>query len=414
MVKKSTFFIACAVVCAFTFVVAAGLTAVGGYTYMSYNGYLNSSRIEGPTATKQLSGGAISYSRLDEIRAVYHSKALDDVPDQTLIDGAAKGMAVGSGDTYSTYFTPDEWKEFNKQEAGKYVGIGVSVNVDPKDKLITAVNVYKNSPAANGGMQMGDKIIKVNDTDVAGLSLEETVKLVRGEAGTQVKITILRGQETLELTFTRAEVIVDRTEWKMLDNGMGYIKILEFNGNAADLFTKAIAELKAQGMKGLILDLRNNPGGSLNVVVPIADTLFPAGPIIKMVDRNGKVVEQENSDARYLNLPMVVLVNENSASASELLCGGIQDYKVGTLVGVTTYGKGIAQSFQVFDDGAALRYTADKYLTGGGRSPHKVGIKPDVEVKLADEVVKNPLLLNTDKDNQYMRAIEELTKLLGK
>ena len=226
-------------------------------------------------------------------------------------------------------------------------------------------------------------------------------------------MVVLRGDnETVELTFTRAEVVVNRTEWKLLDGGIGYIKILEFNGNAAELFDKAIRELKGQGMKGLVLDLRYNPGGSLDVVAPIADELFPKGPIIQMVNRAGEVEQQIDSKASYLNIPMVVLVNEYSASASELLCGGIQDYKVGTLVGVTTYGKGIAQSFKVFDDGAALRYTADKYLTGGGRSPHKVGIKPDIEVVLDQAVVDNPDLLCTDQDNQYTRALEEIRKMV--
>jgi len=261
-------------------------------------------------------------------------------------------------------------------------------------------------------MVAGDKIIAINGADVTTKSLDETVKLVRGEAGSQVQVTVLRGKDTKVLTMTRAEVVANRTEWKMLDNNIGYIKIIEFNGNAATLFDQAIKELKAQGMKGFILDLRNNPGGSLNIVAPIADELFPKGPIIKMVDKNNKVVDEIDSNESHIGLPMVVLVNENSASASELLSGGIQDYKVGTLIGVTTYGKGVAQSFATLTDGSVLKYTADKYLTGGGRCPQSVGIKPDIEVKLDQAVVDNPLLLCTDKDNQYQRGIEELTKMI--
>ena len=409
MVKKSTAIIVSVVLCVVTFAAGVALTGVGGYALL-----LGSGQLKGPGASATPANGAgVDCSRLDEIRAIYHSDALEDVTDQMLVDGAAKGMAGNSGDDYSTYFTPEEWAEFNRQEEGKYVGIGVSVNVDTKDNLITAVNVYKGSPAEKGGMRVGDKIVKVDDTDVAGMELDAVVKLVRGEAGSQVRVAVLRGDnETVELTFTRAEVVVNRTEWKLLDGGIGYIKILEFNGNAAELFDQAIRELKGQGMKGLVLDLRYNPGGSLDVVAPIADELFPKGPIIQMVNRAGEVEQQIDSKASYLNIPMVVLVNEYSASASELLCGGIQDYKVGTLVGVTTYGKGIAQSFKVFDDGAALRYTADKYLTGGGRSPHKVGIKPDIEVVLDQAVVDNPDLLCTDQDNQYTRALEEIRKMV--
>lgn len=409
MVKKSTAILISVILCVVTFAAGVVVTGVGGYAVLLGTGQLN---VPGATAAPGNSA-KVDYSRLDEIRAVYHSDALEDVSDQKLVDGAAKGMASNSGDDYSTYFTSAEWKEFNQQEEGKYVGIGVSVNTDAKDKLITAVNVYKGSPAEAGGMRVGDKIVEVDDTNVEGMELDGVVKLVRGEAGTQVRITVLRGEsETVELTFTRAEVTVNRTEWKMLDNGIGYIKILEFNGNAAQLFDQAIKELKAQGMKGLVLDLRFNPGGSLDVVSPIADELFPKGPIIKMVNRNGDVEQQIDSDANYLNIPMVVLVNQYSASASELLSGGIQDYKVGTLIGVTTYGKGIAQSFKVFSDGSALRYTADKYLTGGGRSPHKVGITPDIVVELNQAVVDDPNLLCTDQDNQYTRALEEIQKMI--
>jgi carboxyl-terminal processing protease len=412
MVKKSSAIAACVIVFACTFVIASALSLAGGYMFLAGSGRLQSVQ-EQPTPTGAAVQG-VNYDRLDEIRKVIHNNALTDVDDQKLLDGAAKGMAYGTEDKYAQFFTADEFKEFNKEEAGSYVGIGVSVNVDPVDKLITAITIYKDSPAEKGGMLAGDKILKVNDTDVSAMSLEETVKLVKGEPGSTVRITVLRGQDTKELTMTRGEVIMNRTEWKMLDNGMGYIKIIEFNGNAYDLFDKAVKELKGKGMKGLVLDLRNNPGGSLNIVAPIADQLFPAGPIITMVDRNGKEVpgSRIDSGASKIGLPMVVLVNENSASASELLSGGIQDYKVGTLIGVTTYGKGVAQSFAELSDGSWLKYTADKYLTGGGRCPQSVGIKPDIEVVLNDEVKKNPLLLCTDKDNQYQRAIEELGKML--
>lgn len=408
MVKKSSAITVCIVVCVFTFVIATVLTAAGGYLYLKGNNMLLQQGSQAPT------------SRLDEIKSIYHNLALNDVPDDKLMDGAAKGMAWGSGDIYSAFFTADEFKEFRKEEAGTYVGIGVSVNVDPKDKLITAVTIYKDSPAEKAGMLAGDKIIKVNDTDVTALTQEQTVKLVRGDAGTQVRITVLRDSDTKELTMTRAEVKMNFTIYNMLPNNIGYIRIYEFSGdikqdnNAAALFNKAVTELKAQGMKGFILDLRNNPGGSLDIVAPIADALFPAGPIITMVDRTGKEVPGSKiiSNPGMIGLPMVVLVNENSASASELLSGGIQDYKVGTLIGVTTFGKGVAQSFASLSDGSVLKYTADKYLTGGGRCPQTVGIKPDIEVEASDELKKNPNLFCTDKDNQFQRAVEELTRMI--
>ncbi len=413
MVKRRSAFIACAVVFVFTAATVCILTIAGYHLFM-----VNTGRLQSPQQEPQASAAAGKYSRLDEISSVYHNDALTDVTDEKLLDGAAKGMAWGTGDVYSEFFTAEEFKEFQQQEEGSYVGIGVAVNVDPDDKLITAVTVYKGSPAEKGGMLTGDKIIMVDGEDVAGLSLEQTVKLVRGAAGTEVTIMVLRGSDRVELKMTRAEVIMNRTEWAMLDNNMGYIRILEFNGNAATLFDKAVKELKAQGMKGLILDLRNNPGGSLDVVAPIADELFPAGPIITMVDRNGKEVPRSRimSDGSYLNLPMVVLVNENSASASELLSGGIQDYKVGKLIGVTTYGKGVAQSFHQLKDGTWLKYTASKYLTGGGRCPQDTGFTPDVVVELDENAKKNPMIFShnppTAEDNQFMRAVTELAKMM--
>ena len=404
MVKKSSAIIACVVVCVFSLAIA------GILTFSAYQYYLVSNhRLK--TADEQ---------RLDEIRQIYHNYALDDVPDGELYDGAAKGMAWGSGDVYSSFFTAEEYGEFQEADAGKYVGIGVSVNVDPVDGLITAVNIYRHSPAEAGGMQPGDKIVKVDDTDVAGLTLEQTVKLVRGEAGSPVRITVLRDDDMVELTLVRAEVKVDYAEGGMKENGIGYIKIQEFSGdlnldnNAATMFDNLVQDLKEKGMKGLILDLRNNPGGGLDIVSPIADELFPAGPIITMEDRDGRELPNGRimSDEAHLGIPMVVLINENSASASELLCGGIQDYKVGTLIGVTTYGKGVGQQFATLSDGSVLKYTAFKYLTGGGRCPQEVGIQPDITVELPESVKKNPLKLCTPEDTQYMRALQEIEKMI--
>lgn len=426
MIRKSSAASACVIACVCTFIVASVFTAGAGLAILSGAGLLKSAAERplptigpGTTAGPGTSAQAGDYSRLDEIRGIYHNYALTDVSDQELLDGAAYGMAYGSGDMYSQFFTPEDFKEFQQQEQGNYVGIGVSVNVDPKDSLITAMIVYKGSPAEKAGMRPGDKILRVDGSDVTALNLDETVKLVRGEPGTQVRITVLRGDEQIELEMTRAAVKVEFTTGDIVEDGIGYIRILEFNGNAAGLFDKRISELKQKGAKGFIIDLRNNPGGGLDVVAPIADQLFPAGPIITMVDRNGTVKDKLSSKAGYLNMPLVVLINENSASASELLCGGIQDYGVGTLVGVTTYGKGVAQSFATLSDGSVLKYTADKYLTGGGpdgskaRCPQSVGIQPDIVVELDEAVKENPLLLCTHQDNQYMRALQELRRMVA-
>lgn len=417
MMKKSTATTICVLACVCTFIVASVLTAGAGLAFLEGSGMLQhapqpqASAQPGATAAP---AAAADYSRLDEIRSIYHNQALTDVTDQQLLDGASEGMAMGSGDLYSEFFTKDEYNQFQQQEAGNYVGIGVSVYIDKQDGLITALKVYKGSPAEKGGMLPGDKIIKVNGADVTAMSMDQTVDLVRGDPGSQVSITVLRNQDQVDLTMTREAITVDFTSWNMIDGqaDMGYINISEFSGNAATLFDQAVKDLKSKGMKGFVLDLRDNPGGSLDVVTPIADELFPAGPIITMIDRNGNVIDKINSNASYLNMPMVVLVNGNTASASELLSGGIQDYKVGTLVGTTTYGKGVGQDFATLTDGSVLKYTAFKYLTGGGRCPQSIGIKPDIEVDLDQAVKDNPQLLCTAQDNQYQAAIQELQKLI--
>jgi carboxyl-terminal processing protease len=425
MIRKSTATTICVLACVCTFIVASVLTAGAGLAFLSGAGMLN--RAATPEETAQ----PTDYSRLDEIRRIYHTYALNDVDDQDLLDGAAMGMAYGSGDLYSQFFTEEDFSQYTSQESGNYVGIGVLVGLDKKDSLLTVTNVFVDSPAEKAGMRIGDKLIGVNGADITAMAQEDVIGLVKGESGTEVSIAVLRGEDEVVLTMVRSAVAVNYTKKRMLDGGIGYIQLYEFGGdidnpnNAYAEFKKDIEDLKSQGMKGLLLDLRNNPGGNLDIAQYIADELLPAGPIVSMLDRNGdavkmydpksrRQVDKLESDAHALGLPLVVLVNENSASASELLCGDIQDYRVGTLVGVTTFGKGIAQTFRSLADGSVLKYTYAKYLTGGGRCPQTVGIQPDVEVELDDAVKKDPMLLCTDRDNQYQRGIEELGKMINK
>ncbi|MGI5877316.1 MAG: S41 family peptidase [Christensenellales bacterium] len=351
------------------------------------------------------------FSRLREIMSYMKEQSLEELTDQQLLDGAAKGMVWGSGDVYAAYFTAEEYNEFQQEEEGNYVGIGVSVMTDAKDSLLTVIQVYRDSPAEKAGMKPGDKLVSVDGKDITAMDLETVVNLVRGEEGTQITIGINRRGEYLEMEITRAPLVADRAEWKMVEDGIAYIRLYEFSGNCSVQFHSFLSEAIMQGAKGFILDLRNNPGGGKDIVVEIADTLFPSGPIIYLEDRDGKQVI-DHSDANYLNMPLVVLINGYSASASELLAGGIQDYGVGLIVGETTFGKGVAQSFHMFDDGAALKMTQERYLTGGGRSVQDVGVVPDIEVVLDEEVKANQLLFATADDNQYMRALEELRRMI--
>lgn len=351
------------------------------------------------------------YQRLEEVYQYIQQNYIDDIDRDEMINTAIQGMVYGSGDKYATYFTPDEYAVFLQEDSGEYVGIGVLVNTDTADGLLTVAQVYKDSPAREAGMQTGDKIIGVDGESIIGIDYMLVIDRVRGHEGEEVTITIVRGDKELDLTMVRRKVVSEQAEWHMIDDELGYIQIYQFSGNASKLFHQAVEELLDQGAQGFVLDLRNNPGGDKTLVVEIADTLFPEGRIITLVDNQGNE-DVDYSDADYLNMPLVTLINENSASASELLSGGIQDYGVGTLVGETTFGKGVAQGFLPFEDGAVLRLTMSKYLTGGGRCPQDVGIEPDVEVILDEAVRNNPSLYGTEQDNQLQKAIEILQDMI--
>lgn len=348
------------------------------------------------------------YERLEELYQYINENYIFEADTEGMINSAIDGLVYGSGDKYATYFTPEEYAEFVADDAGEYVGIGVAINIGD-DGLISIAQVYRDSPANDVGILPGDKIVGVDGESVIGIDYMIVVDMVRGEVGDDIAITVDRNGEYIEYDMTRRVIISERAEWHMIDDEIGYIRLYEFSGNASVLFHEALNDLLDKGAKGFILDLRNNPGGDKNLVCQIADTLFPEGEIITLVDNEGNEYI-DYSDKKYLNMPLAVLINENSASASELLAGGIQDYGVGTLIGTTTYGKGVAQGFYNFDDGAVLRLTTSKYLTAGGQFPQDVGITPDIEVELDEEILNNPSLIGTMDDNQLQAAIDVVRK----
>ncbi len=353
------------------------------------------------------------YQRLEETLRYIEANYIGEIDEQEMINQAIKGLVYGSGDKYAQYFTPEEAQEFTAQNEGKYAGIGVVVNIDEQANILTVTQVYKNTPAEKAGFLAGDIIYKVDGEEVIGLPVNEVVDMVKGDPGTEVVVTIMRGDKEIDMTMMRAEIIAERAEWKMVEGNIAYIKLYEFNGNCGDLFHQAVKELvTVGGAQGMILDLRYNPGGDKGIVVDIADTFLPKGPIITLVDNKGNSVV-DSSDVEYLGIPLVVLVNEHSASASELLSGAIQDYEgIGVIMGETTYGKGVAQGFTSWIDGALLKLTTSKYLTPSGRCPQDVGIIPDIEVVLNEEVVNDPKLLTTEKDNQMQEAIRVVKDII--
>ncbi|MFV0519002.1 MAG: S41 family peptidase [Lachnospirales bacterium] len=350
-------------------------------------------------------------TKIDYIHTLIDENYIFEYSDDELIDSMIDGYVYGLGDPYSTYFNEEEYKKFMESTEGNYVGIGCSVTADPEDGLITVVVPFEDGPAYKAGIKAGDKIISVNGTEVYGSELDVAVSMMKGEEGTEVTVGVLSAETGEEISYTivRGQIIIDTVEHKMLDNNVGYIEISAFDEVTTEQFIEAYDELNEKNMESLVLDLRNNPGGLLNVVSDIADILVPEGTIVYTEDKAGNQ-EYIKSDKNQIEIPMVVLVNENSASASEVLAGAIKDYNVGTLVGETTFGKGIVQRLFRLTDGTAVKLTIAEYFTPSGYALHGKGIEPDFVVDVEDEVSYNASSLTLEEDLQLQKALEILSK----
>ena len=340
--------------------------------------------------------------KLNVLKSTIDKYYLNDVNENDLVEGIYKGLFEGIGDPYSVYYTKQEYKELQQSTSGKYCGIGALVSQDMKTGIISISKVFKNAPADKAGMKSQDVIYKVEDNDVSGKDVDKVVSLLKGEKGTKVKVTVYRPSEKkyVDLMITRDEVNVPTIESKMLDkkNKIGYVQITEFDEITGEQFSKAIADLKKQGMKKVIFDVRDNPGGSYSTVCEILDEILPAGTLVYTKDKYGTEEKQE-SDPNCLNMPMVVLQNENSASASEIFAGAIQDFNAGKIIGTQSFGKGIVQVIMSVGDGSAIKLTIQNYYTPSGKNIHGKGITPDIKVEAGD---------NEKNDVQLEKAIEEL------
>lgn len=321
-------------------------------------------------------------------------------------DGIYAGMMNGLGDPYTVYYTKEEYKALNEDTEGKYSGIGAVVSQNPNTKIITIVKIFDNSPANDAGLQVGDIIYKIDGEEVAGTDMDILVKTkIRGEEGTSFKMTVLRGDDRkeVELDLIRRSIEVETVAGKMLDNNIGYIAVSQFDAVTSEQFKSNIESLQSQGMTKLIVDLRGNPGGLLDQVVDMLDYILPDGLVLYTEDKYGKREEYYSDGSHELKIPMVVLVNENSASASEVFTATFRDFEWGTVVGKTTFGKGIVQNVLPLGDGTAVKITTQHYYPPSGYDLHKIGIKPDLEVDL-NEGAK----IGTDSDNQLSAAIDIL------
>lgn len=344
-------------------------------------------------------------------------------------DWIYKGMMYGLDDPYTVYYTAEEYEKLTEDTEGEYHGIGVMISQNRSTGLITVIKVFRDTPAAEAGMRPGDILYKVGDMEVTGIDLDILVKdYIKGKDGSKVTLTVFRQEEGeyVDMTMERRSVTVQTVEHKMLDNNVGYIEVSQFDVVTAAQFKSAIDDLEKKGMEKLVIDLRNNPSGVLDTVVSMLDYVLPDDLIIEgdknlvrtnpdatllvyMADKNGKGGQNYASDGHSLDLPMAVLVNGESASASEVFSGAMKDYGRATIVGTTTFGKGIVQNLIPLDNGTAIKMTTAHYYTPSGFDLHGKGVEPDVEVELKEEL-KNQITIDPAEDNQLQEALKALDK----
>lgn len=353
------------------------------------------------------------YEKLEvllELVEMYYYKE-EDVDEEAMLENAAVGLMAGIGDIYTQYYTPEKMSELVEETEGEYAGIGCQLLADPTDALITVTRVFKGSPAEKAGMRSGDKIVYVDDVYYTAYEMNEAVDVMRGEPGGTVKVTVMRGLDTVDFEIVREVVNINYVEYDILDGNIGYVMVYDFLGNAYEVFAEAIAAFEDAQVSGMIIDLRDNGGGLVNVCVDMADLILSEGVVVSMRDKYD-VVEEYKIDDQYFDVPMVVLVNSYSASASEILAGAIRDRGAGKLVGTKTFGKGIVQSELVFQDGSGVHITTAYYFTPNGECIHEIGFEPDVQVELDEEAVTMYGLNNLphDEDAQLQKALEVLKK----
>ena len=337
---------------------------------------------------------------------------LGEVTDEEFRDGVYKGLLSALNDPYSEYYTAEELASMMEQSEGIYYGIGAYVSLDSATGLPKISGVIKNSPAEEAELRANDLIYEVDGKSTYGMSLTEAVAMIKGPEGTDVQLTLIREGESdyLELTLTRQRVESPTVEFSMEEDDMAYIQVTEFDDVTVDQFAEALAMARGSGAKGIILDLRGNPGGNLSTVVEMCQMILPEGMIVYTEDKNGRREEYESDGSRELELPLVVLVDMNSASAAEIMAGAIKDYGIGTLVGTTTFGKGIVQQIMPFRDGSAVKLTISAYYTPSGKNIHGTGIEPDVVCEFDGEAY---YASEDHPDNQLEKAKEVLREKMG-
>ena len=331
---------------------------------------------------------------------------------QDMLDGAANGLLVGLGDPYTFYYTSEEYAKLWEEDEGEYAGVGIQISTSYLTGLCTISRVFDNGPAREAGVLKGDILYKVEDLYVNSATVNDAVDIMRGTPGTKVHVVFLRGTEEIAFDLVRAQITVNRIESGMLTDDVGYIYLYEFAGDCAAEFEAAVKKLKLQGAKGLIIDLRDNPGGWVEDAEKIGDIFLDKGTLCYLQYNDGSREYYRTKDGKTA-MDLVILMNENSASSSEILAGALKDRADATIVGVQSYGKGIVQTVVGLDDGAGMQMTVAQYYTPNGNAVHKVGITPDVEIHLPDGDV-GMYEFGDLADVQLAKALEIMQQKLAK
>lgn len=366
-----------------------------GYLHIGINGDVY---IQSDAVTDESGIGSEVEAKLNAIDSVLDSFYFEEVDDEKAKDSIYKAYLSSYGDKYTVYYTADEYKKLTETTNGTFSGIGAVCQISSEGGILL-VDVYESGAGYKAGLRSGDRIIQVDGTDVTDMDLSSAVALVKGEKGTQVGLKIVRDGATSDYTVVRDEIEVQTVNYAITEDNIGYISVSQFENVTAKQFKAAIEDLKSEGAKGIIIDIRNNPGGLLTTVISMLKDILPNGLIVYTEDKDGNRKEYSDNDNEELDMPLAVLVNGNSASASEIFAGAIQDYGKGVIVGTQTFGKGIVQTVKPLTDGSAIKFTIAKYFTPKGQDIHGKGVTPDVVVEYDKDA---------DEDIQISAALESV------
>lgn len=365
------------------------------------------------TISKELYEKYQQFDKLIEIQEIAEMYFFEEVDNEAMMDGAALGLLSGLDDPYTFYYSPEDYAKYWEDDKGEYAGVGMQISGNYATGICTISRVFDNGPAKEAGVHKGDILYKVEDLYVDAYNLQDAVDIMRGTPGTDVNVTFLRNGEEMPLVLTRAQITVNRVESMMLDEGIGYIALYGFEGDCAVKFEEALNGVVSQGAKGVIIDLRDNPGGAVLDAEYIGDLFLDKGTLCYLEYRDGTREYYRTKDGK-VDVELVLLLNENSASSSEILSGALKDRADATLVGVQSYGKGVVQSLMpISNDGSGMQLTIGQYYTPNGNKVHKIGLTPDVEIELPEG--DNGMYEFGDlSDPQLKKALEVMQEKLAK